>query len=240
MPNFTYSPSHLHAGDAMINIQYCNKINCLIINEQRISSWLNRTYSLLNMRLLWLIYSMQSCHWRGIVIVIPPSFLPPSLPRRNLFRDEIWSNFWHGLLCYKFRACEGSWVTPVLRITAPRGIDRVVMLHLDISVTSSVRAWRVAKLTGDYCVKNTQSVGTAIWRWGTGYPSGSPCTSLFMFACFTVLHYGKDLCSFEHDETVITWSPINIESLATSLWESQILKFSHYFKVYSKTCPQTT
>jgi len=64
----------------------------------------------------------------------------------------------------------------------------------------------VAELTGDYRVRAHNPLEEeAIWRCGTGYLSGRPLFLylLMIFACFTVLHYGEYLCTFENDENAI-------------------------------------
>ena len=83
------------------------------------------------------------------------------------------------MLCYKFHAREGTQVTPVLRITAPRGIDRVVMLHLDISATSSIRGLAGGRAHRRLPCKSTQSVGRgsylALWYWIAEWQTLHPC-----------------------------------------------------------------
>lgn len=98
------------------------------------------------------------------------------------------------------------------------------MLHLDISATSSIRGLAGGRAHRRLPCKSTQSVGRGsylvLWYWIPEWQSLHSCfyIRVLYLLFFTMLFYGKYLCTFENDENVIIWNPINIESLATSLW----------------------
>jgi hypothetical protein len=179
---------------------------------------------------------MQRCHWRGIVIAIPPS-----------------PNVIYFVMKYEVTFDKGCSAINFMLVKGPK-LHRCYVLQLHEESIASwcctlisrqhllFGAWRVAELAGDYRVRAHNPLEEeAIWRCGSGYLSGSLCTPVFIFACDFCLFYNAALWQiFKYIRK--WWKYCKVKSHKYWIFsnvsvESQILKCSYDFKVY---CPQTT
>jgi hypothetical protein len=179
--------------------RWCNEVNCLISNEQRVRSWLSPTYS------YWILDSSDwFTPWNAAIEGESSSRSPPPPIIYYVMKYEV--TFDTGCSTINFMPVKG------------RNLHRCYILQLH---EESIASWcctlisRQLLLLGSIAGgktrrrlprKNTKSVGRgspAILRCGSRYLSGSPCTTVFIcgviFASFLKLHYRKSLCTFEHD-----------------------------------------
>jgi hypothetical protein len=156
--------------------QYRNKLNCSIINEQRVRSRLNRTY--------W-YWILDLCDWftacKAAIEGELSSRFPPTLS----------PNVIYFVMKYEVTFDKGCSAINFMPVKGPK-LHRCYVLQLQVESIASwcctlisrqhrlFGAWRVAELTGDYRVRAHNPLEEeAIWRSDTGYLSSSLCTPLF-------------------------------------------------------------